>query len=63
LVADARECASVVLQASLNEFAGFKSEGALRLGKVQDNTLFARVAAQATTVRPLLAFIVFSRPF
>lgn len=38
-------------QASLNEFSGFKSESALRLGRTQDNTLSARVAAQATTVR------------
>lgn len=36
-------------KAALNEFSGFKSEGALRLGRSQNQSLAARVAAQATT--------------
>ncbi|KAK9918184.1 hypothetical protein WJX75_002057 [Coccomyxa subellipsoidea] len=36
-------------QAALNEFTGFKAAGALRLGNNQNQSLAARVAAQATT--------------
>lgn len=48
---DAHKCLCACEQAALNEFSGFKSEGALRLGRSQNQSLAARVAAQATSVR------------
>ncbi|EIE19527.1 glyceraldehyde-3-phosphate dehydrogenase [Coccomyxa subellipsoidea C-169] len=43
------KCLCACQQAALNEFTGFKAAGALRLGNNQNQSLAARVAAQATT--------------